>query len=99
VVKHGVASHTFEFADTASNSSKVQWAAFFSDCEHEVRLVEGGKRITLAYQIVTKSGKIKTNWKLNHDLYKYYLCSPGPAAPAKASHYQKIYDNMKGITK
>lgn len=38
--------------DWASDtSSSVQWAAFFSDCEHEVLEVTAGHRLTLAYNL------------------------------------------------
>jgi hypothetical protein len=29
----------------------IQWAAFYSDCEHEVKEVKTGHRITLAYRL------------------------------------------------
>ena len=32
-------------------SNNVQWAAFFSDCEHEVLEVTAGHRITLTYNL------------------------------------------------
>lgn len=34
-----------------STSSSIQWAAFYSDCEHEVLPVTSGHRITLTYQL------------------------------------------------
>ena len=33
------------------NSQKIEWAAFFSDCEHEVLEVTGGNRVTLTYNL------------------------------------------------
>lgn len=32
---------------------KIQWAAFYSDCEHEVLEVKSGHRITLTYNLYT----------------------------------------------
>ena len=29
----------------------IQWAAFFSDCEHEVLEVTAGERVTLTYNL------------------------------------------------
>lgn len=34
-----------------STSSNIQWAAFYSDCEHEVLPVTSGHRVTLTYQL------------------------------------------------
>ncbi|TVY39200.1 hypothetical protein LSUB1_G003079 [Lachnellula subtilissima] len=43
------------FFDLGSNDSKtsstIHWAAFYSDCEHEVLPVTSGHRITLTYQL------------------------------------------------
>lgn len=33
------------------NPQTVEWAAFFSDCEHEVREVTSGSRVTLTYNL------------------------------------------------
>ena len=38
-------------AELEKNPSKVQWAAFFSDCEHEVLEVTGGHRVTMTYNL------------------------------------------------
>lgn len=38
--------------DWSSNSnSTIQWAAFYSDCEHEIKSVSSGDRITLTYNL------------------------------------------------
>ncbi|KAK2052717.1 hypothetical protein LY76DRAFT_583010 [Colletotrichum caudatum] len=38
--------------DWSTNSAtQIQWAAFFSDCEHEVREVAEGHRVTLTYNL------------------------------------------------
>ncbi|KAK2033580.1 hypothetical protein LX32DRAFT_500080, partial [Colletotrichum zoysiae] len=38
--------------DWSTNSAtQIQWAAFFSDCEHEVREVTEGHRVTLTYNL------------------------------------------------
>ena len=37
--------------DWSKNSTTMQWAAFYSDCEHEVLPVTEGYRITLTYNL------------------------------------------------
>jgi hypothetical protein len=34
----------------------IQWAAFYSDCEHEVLEVTSGHRITLTYNLYVRRG-------------------------------------------
>lgn len=36
---------------SSKHPDSVQWAAFFSDCEHEVLQVTGGHRISLTYNL------------------------------------------------
>lgn len=44
VVRHGGKEACYNWAES---SNLVQWAAFFSDCEHEVLEVRSGNRVTL----------------------------------------------------
>jgi hypothetical protein len=37
--------------DWSGNSQQIQWAAFYSDCEHEVLPVTSGYRITITYNL------------------------------------------------
>ncbi|TVY33603.1 hypothetical protein LSUB1_G007087 [Lachnellula subtilissima] len=39
------------FFDWDENATSIQWAAFYSDCEHEVLEVTEGHRITLTYNL------------------------------------------------
>jgi hypothetical protein len=58
VVRHAKHSHTFDWGvnvNSAKNSS-IQWAAFYSDCEHEVLEVTAGYRITLTYNLYHAPG-------------------------------------------
>ncbi|KAH6644873.1 hypothetical protein C7974DRAFT_440487 [Boeremia exigua] len=48
VVRHQGLSTTF---DWSKDSSNLQWAAFYSDCEHEVSQVTSGYRLTLTYNL------------------------------------------------
>lgn len=53
VVRH--AGHTMEY-DWGKGDSAIQWAAFYSDCEHEVRAVTSGHRVTLTYNLYVVPG-------------------------------------------
>jgi len=53
VVRHQGHSTTFDWSGTAND---VQWAAFYSDCEHEVLEVTSGHRITLTYNLYVRRG-------------------------------------------
>ena len=47
--------HTTTF-NWSNDSSNIQWAAFYSDCEHEVSQVTSGHRITLTYDLFLRRG-------------------------------------------
>lgn len=49
IVRHGAEQVDFDWA--AISGSHVQWAAFYSDCEHEIAEVTDGHRITLTYNL------------------------------------------------
>ncbi|KAK1622581.1 hypothetical protein BDP81DRAFT_465883 [Colletotrichum phormii] len=51
-VRHLGNTHTFDWAIN-SDESLIQWAAFYSDCEHEVFQVKSGHRVTLTYNLPT----------------------------------------------
>jgi hypothetical protein len=55
LVRHGDKELTFDWSTSASKEAQpaVQWAAFYSDCEHEVLEVTSGHRITLTYNLYT----------------------------------------------
>ncbi|KAK4160826.1 hypothetical protein QBC43DRAFT_347009 [Cladorrhinum sp. PSN259] len=50
-VRHQGREVIFDWAGNSSVDTAVQWAAFFSDCEHEVLQVTSGHRITLTYNL------------------------------------------------
>ncbi|KAF2649770.1 hypothetical protein K491DRAFT_683553 [Lophiostoma macrostomum CBS 122681] len=58
VVRHAGHVMTFDWGITGSNSGLggIQWAAFYSDCEHEVLEVIEGYRITLTYNLYYSPG-------------------------------------------
>ena len=51
VVRHGNIEQMFDFTDAAAQKSP-SYAAFYADCEHEVKRVDEGVRICLAYNLV-----------------------------------------------
>ena len=53
-VRHGGQHSLFDWAP--ASKSAIQWAAFFSDCEHEVLQVTAGHRVTLTYNLYVRDG-------------------------------------------
>lgn len=62
LVRHGGKSQTFDWstpeedAEYGSKTPLIQWAAFYSDCEHEVLEVTAGHRVTLTYNLYAVRG-------------------------------------------
>jgi hypothetical protein len=59
IVRHAGHTVTFDWGSSSEEDKKntsVQWAAFYSDCEHEVRKVTKGHRITLTYNLYYVAG-------------------------------------------
>jgi hypothetical protein len=48
-VRHGGREVVFDWASRRLDT--IQWAAFFSDCEHEILQVTEGHRVTLTYNL------------------------------------------------
>ncbi|CAI6092753.1 unnamed protein product [Clonostachys chloroleuca] len=57
-VRHNDEVMTFDWAST-SEQPELQWAAFYSDCEHEVFPVQSGHRITLTYNLYATFNSIQ----------------------------------------
>ncbi len=53
VVRHSGSEASFSFAEAASGQAPC-YAAFYADCEHEVRHVRNGVRVCLTYNLVLK---------------------------------------------
>jgi len=53
-VRHGGKEVTFDWA--SKGAATIQWAALFSDCEHEVLQVTEGDRVTLTYNLFLSAG-------------------------------------------
>lgn len=50
-VRHEGRTMTFDWSMPETARPEIQWAAFYSDCEHEVMEVTSGHRITLTYNL------------------------------------------------
>ena len=57
-VRHKNEEITFDWASKRDDPghASIHWAAFYSDCEHEVLEVTGGHRLTLTYNLYTVRG-------------------------------------------
>ncbi|KAF2014657.1 hypothetical protein BU24DRAFT_349125 [Aaosphaeria arxii CBS 175.79] len=58
-VRHAGHSTTFDWGNASQQNDEacIQWAAFYSDCEHEVLEVTSGHRITLTYNLYYAPGR------------------------------------------
>ncbi|KAF2499038.1 hypothetical protein BU16DRAFT_503041 [Lophium mytilinum] len=59
VVRHqgnGIIYNWGNIGTEGTDAAEIQWAAFYSDCEHEVLEVKSGHRITLTYNLYITSG-------------------------------------------
>jgi hypothetical protein len=57
-VLHKGKDFTFDWSTGAADADHacIRWAAFFSDCEHEVLEVSSGHRVTLTYNLYAVRG-------------------------------------------
>ncbi|KAJ2980851.1 hypothetical protein NUW58_g6836 [Xylaria curta] len=58
-VRHKGQEMTFDWSanqDKPDHANRLQWAAFYSDCEHEVLEVTSGHRLTLTYNLYAVRG-------------------------------------------
>ncbi|KUJ14348.1 uncharacterized protein LY89DRAFT_784308 [Mollisia scopiformis] len=72
-VSHKGHSSFFDWSNTDSHD--IQWAAFYSDCEHEVFEVKSGHRITLTYNLyITEQvgGVLRRNPTIDPSLFPLY---------------------------
>jgi len=54
-VSHDGVQHVFDFSEHSGDANTIQWAAFYSNCIHEVKPVLEGHRVTITYNIMSKS--------------------------------------------
>lgn len=57
-VRHEGKEMTFDWSTSRDDSDHagIRWAAFYSDCEHEVLEVTSGHRVTLTYNLYAVRG-------------------------------------------
>ncbi|KAK3333222.1 hypothetical protein B0T19DRAFT_439999 [Cercophora scortea] len=55
-VRHKGKTMAFDWSSTATEDAALHWAAFYSDCEHEVFEVKSGHRLTLTYNLYAVPG-------------------------------------------
>lgn len=46
----------FDWSSDGTEPGEIKWAAFYSDCEHEVHEVTSGHRVTLTYNLCLTRG-------------------------------------------
>ncbi len=63
VVRHAGQSVTYDWSVTDEEAPTIHWAAFYSDCEHEVLEVTAGHRVTLTYNLYAVSRRNKLEGK------------------------------------
>lgn len=54
-VNHDGLQHVFDFSEHSGDASRIQWAAFYSNCIHKVKPVLEGHRVTITYHITLKA--------------------------------------------
>ncbi len=57
VVRHDDQERAIDFGGGADDRLRIHFAAFYADCEHEVRPLEKGHRLCLVYNLTLKKGK------------------------------------------
>ena len=71
IVRHDKQEIKYDWSSTASDTSNtLQWAAFFSDVEHEVLPVSEGYRVTLTYNLSYQSKASDSTFDVN--TYSFY---------------------------
>jgi hypothetical protein len=63
VVRHAGHSVTYDWSMTDEDAPAIHWAAFYSDCEHEVLEVTAGHRVTLTYNLYAVPRRVKLEGK------------------------------------
>ena len=61
--------------DWSGDSQNIQWAAFYSDCEHEVLPVLSGYRVTITYNLYYIKDPLQTRPQVVRSLPLYQMFS------------------------
>eukprot|EP00474_Spongospora_subterranea_P009724 CRZ10182.1 hypothetical protein [Spongospora subterranea] len=75
VISHLKSRKSFSFADRAGIRDAVQWAAFYSDCEYEIKKVKSGHQILVIYDACVECDPQESK----RQLYKQMV--PGSITP------------------
>jgi hypothetical protein len=62
-VRHEGREVNFEWDQRSADT--IQWAAFYSDCEHEIKTVNQGDRITLTYNLYAGSELLEKSSRIS----------------------------------
>lgn len=94
IVRHEGNQLVYDWSST--NPFEIGWAAFYSDCEHEVEQMQSGHRITLAYNLYVTD---RVGWTLQqpnpsvdpsqmvlYEMLKDMLVAPAFLSSGKANH-------------
>lgn len=57
IVRHEGKEETIDFTGDGNDPFRIRFAAFYADCEHEVRPLREGYRLCLVYNLTLKKGK------------------------------------------
>src|SRR5262249_23246490 len=57
VVRHEGQEEVIDFGGGANNLFQIHYAAFYADCEHEIRPLTSGHRLCLVYNLTLARGK------------------------------------------
>ncbi|CAG8460674.1 2489_t:CDS:1 [Acaulospora colombiana] len=71
-VRHKEKNWEFNWETASNQSEQVQWAAFYSDCEHEILPVTKGYRVTLTYNLYSEKTKAVGNVSVDLKALPFY---------------------------
>ena len=106
-INHDGLQHVFDFSQESSDSNRVQWAAFYSDCIHEVKPVLDGQRVTVTYKITSTNSDYYKQRSFRSDKVddegieeRFEASTESPSLTAKAlgeanSELEKIFHQGK----
>src|SRR3989440_6373972 len=57
VVRHEGQEQTIDFSSDENSPSQIHFAAFYADCEHEIRPLRKGYRLCLVYNLTLAKSK------------------------------------------
>ena len=64
VVRHDGQERTIDFRDDENSPFRIHFAAFYADCEHEIRPLRKGYRLCLVYNLTLAKSESKTKTPL-----------------------------------